>query len=620
MKDYLKFAPKIIKAAARKPLGIAALVVLALSALCFLLFNDETTLSKTVIFIFFCLALLVFAVIAFRLSTQLSTPDKTEERLKSPKKHPDIDSLTADEVAAKILKRLELNRGESDSTQHDPQKTAARPNNLPYLFNPHFTGRETEMAALHETLTAGMAATVTQPAIAHGLGGVGKTQLAVQYAWTREADFTALLWAVADDPDELPANLAALAGPDALDLPEAVATEQEVQLRAVLDRLAAGGGWLLILDSVDSEAAQSAVEAILAPRLRHAGQIIVTSRLAHWEGHFAPLAIETLPVEKAADFLLERTKETELSRADAEALADELGGLPLALEQAAAYVLHHRTTLAAYREKFASSRDRLLAEKAKTFTGYEETVATTWLVSMDQLGPAAREILRRCAFLAPDEIPRRLFEHGAENEAFEMADSDAVEAGLVQLADHSLVKLTPDSLSLHRLVQTVQESLMDEPTHAAALRRTLEMVESYAPDDPDDVRTWEVWDPLRPHALILISHAKQTDVESLTTTLMGKLATLLRTKALHPEAEDLERRALELDETRLGPDTPIVATRLNNLAQTLKATNRMAEAEPLMRRALDIVEQSFGHEHPNVATDLNNLAALLQATNRLVDA
>ena len=127
--------------------------------------------------------------------------------------------------------------------------------------------------------------------------------------------------------------------------------------------------------------------------------------------------------------------------------------------------------------------------------------------------------------------------------------------------------------------------------------------------DPMDVRTWGVWDPLRPHLERITRLGDEEGIPEPTAGLMNQLGRLLNYKGLFAAAESLFRRALEIDEASFGPEHPKVAIRLNNLAQLLQATNRLAEAEPLMRRALAIFEASLGPDHPSTLTVRGNLAA-----------
>ena len=163
----------------------------------------------------------------------------------------------------------------------EPGAIASKPQNLPYFsLGSHFKGREAFLTDLHQRLmaTPGAAAAIVARQAIHGLGGVGKTRLAVEYAWRYQADYTALLFVFADTPANLRRNLAALTEP--LRLPQQEAQEEDVRVAAVLRWLEDKNGWLLILDNVDTDATAQAVEHFL-PRLQR-GHVLITSRLAHW--------------------------------------------------------------------------------------------------------------------------------------------------------------------------------------------------------------------------------------------------------------------------------------------------------------------------------------------------
>ncbi|MBM4048621.1 MAG: tetratricopeptide repeat protein, partial [Planctomycetes bacterium] len=425
----------------------------------------------------------------------------------------------------------------------------------------------------------------------------------------------------------------ALCRADVLNLPEAAEKEQEAQLQAVCRWLRENRRWLLVFDSVDSAEAAQAVRGLLSPQW--AGHVIITSRRSDWPSTmFLPLSVDVLGEEEAARFLCGRSRARGFDpgpEADPRAVARELGGLPLALEQAAAYVQRHRITFAEYLARLKKSRPELLKEEVP---GYPKSVAETWLVSEEQLSVPARAILRLAAFLAPDDIPRALFASDSKvlQEAVRGLASERgrkrakppnsvdSESALVELADHSLITLTPKAFSCHRLVQAVQADRLDPDTLRQWTELALRLVDECVPVNTDDVRTWPVMQSVRAHAETVVAHADKLAITQPTARLVSQLGNFLYARALHREAEPLMRQALAIDELSFGPRHPNVASALNNLALLLKATNRLGEAEPLMRRALAVAEQSFGPQHPNVATALNNLAALLQATNRLAEA
>jgi hypothetical protein len=149
----------------------------------------------------------------------------------------------------------------------------------------------------------------------------------------------------------------------------------------------------------------------------------VTSRLADFSGHFQPLELQVLAIEDAAAFLLERTKERRRVAPDDDAkareVAEELGRLALALEQAAAFIGKRRLAFAQYLEQWRSKRDEVLAWFGPTMTDYPRSVAVTWQTSVAQLTEGGRRLLDRLAWLAPEKVPESLLDvpvPGAEAE------------------------------------------------------------------------------------------------------------------------------------------------------------------------------------------------------------
>ena len=481
-----------------------------------------------------------------------------------------------------------------------------------------FKGREADMARLRAALgvgEAGRAVIHAKPASLHALGGVGKTQLAIEFGLAHEDQFDALLFITADSPSALETGLAGLAG--VLGLPEQDAREDEIKVRAALNWLAAHPGWYLVIDNVDDEATAKAVEARLAHLAK--GRLVVTSRLANWGKLFTCLHLDVLSPEASVAFLLERTDGVRISRPDdnaqAAALATDVDHLALALEIAGGFIAARRITLAAYRDLWRDSQARVdawYAAQPKGEHDYPRGVDSTWLTSFERLSDPARELAERLAWLAPDPIPRFLFD-------------DADEDALAELILYSLVDVLGDEsghggdITVHRVVQAVMRGQQGEGA-PAALRKALEWIGDAFPTESGDVRSWPRAAPLAPHADAVTTFANKAAISRPTSLIMDRLATFWQSKARWNAAEPLFQRALAITETSYGPEHPNVATGLNNLAGLLQTTNRLAEAEPLYRRALAITETSYGPEHPNVAIRLNNLAGLLRATNRLAEA
>jgi tetratricopeptide (TPR) repeat protein len=497
-----------------------------------------------------------------------------------------------------------------------PKKRTGRPIALPYSsLGGLFKGRDEFLKELHRSLSRGSGGTATVGTALYGLGGIGKTRAAVEYAWAHQDDYTALLFVIAETPEALRRNLAALAGQLVLDLPEQHATEEGVRLKAVLDWLKLHPGWLLILDNVDTREALREAQNLL--NTLTGGRVLITSRLANFPGHFDPLALDVLGFEDAVAFLLERTErrrqKTPDDAATAHQLAADLGGLALALEQAGAYVDHRQISFSRYRELWRDNWDKVAGWSDKEITQYPRALAVTWQTSVNQLAPAGRRLLERLAWFGPEPIPNFLLEVTAPD----VASGDFVDA-LADLADYSLTRRNVDKqeFNIHRLVQDVTRRGLVGQERRRTLVEALAWVNAAFVSDPLDVRTWPRLDPLAPHVRVIVEHADRAGITEPTGQLMNQLGLLLSSKARYSDAEPLLRRALAISEANYGPDHPDVASGLNSLAALLRDTNRLSDAEPLFRRALAIFEASYGPDHPDVASGLNNLAALLDDTNR----
>jgi hypothetical protein len=202
------------------------------------------------------------------------------------------------------------------------------------------------------------------------LGGVGKTRLAIEYAWRHAGDYTALLYASAPSAVDLRTNLAAFCEPVVLDLPKQGRQKDAARLAAVFRWLGENPGWLLILDNADTQEAAAEVEKAL-PQLQ-GGQVLITSRLADWSPAVQTAAepLDVLDETEAAAFLLERTelrrKKMLTDQEDAAAIARDLGGLALALEQAGAYVWIKRISFLEYSRRWESPKEDVLAWHDKT--------------------------------------------------------------------------------------------------------------------------------------------------------------------------------------------------------------------------------------------------------------
>lgn len=505
--------------------------------------------------------------------------------------------------------------------------------NLPWSsLGPRFMGRGAALVALE----AGFAADAvgdpragrSKPQVICGLGGIGKTRLAVEYAWQAADRYSSIFFVGAATAESLRRGLAELAAPRRLDL-RLADTSESARLEAVLGWLARHPGWLLIFDNVDTVEAQQALRQLLPIE---GGHVLVTSRLSTWPCELRRHTLETLARRDAVAFLLATTgAEASDDAALADSLAELLGDLPLALEQAAAYIGARGIPFADYLRDWKEDRERILGWYDAGFTNYPLALAWTWSQSVARLGLLSRALLRLLAHYSTDPVPLAMLaaRPAIVSESVVALLREGLGGGhggidvvgaLAELSRFSLVTRQGGHVRVHRMVQEVERACIPEAQRAAWIERAVRLINDFAPRPPDDVRTWAVWDELRPHAERVIELAWSEGVGQPTAALMIELGILLSGKGLHGMAEPLLRRALLIDEACFGPRHPRIAVDLNNLAQILRAAGRLEEAEAYMLRALDIDESRFGADHPNVSRHLSNLAALLEASGRHAEA
>lgn len=509
--------------------------------------------------------------------------------------------------------------------------------NVPYQRNIFFTERDDALRLLHRELQARDAIALTQPQAITGLGGIGKTQMALEYAYRHGTAYTAVLWVRAASTSELVSSFVELAG--VLNLPERHQQDQNLMIDAVQRWLRRHTDWLLIFDNMDN----LSVAQEFLPKAG-TGHLLFTTR-AQALGNIAQcVEVQPMKPEIGALLLLHRAELLPLHAplkqakkeddAIAREISRELDGLPLALDQAGAYISATRCSLRDYLMLYETRRQDVLKERGSFNQDYPASVATTWSLSFEKVNaaqPAAAELLNFCAFLAPDAIPETIITGGASYLGNVLAPmvADPTQFDLLskEILKYSLIQREPDTgtLSVHRLVQAVLRDGMPAQIQEQWMQCAIQAVTfAYPEENPDLVLTnWprlEV-ERLLPHALMCATWIEQA---SFTTPVAGVLlnnaAYYLENHARYREAEPLYQRALAISEQQLGADHLVTASCLNNLAGLYESLGRYEEAEPLYQRSLAISEQPEGNEHPNTANCLNNLANLYCAQGRYREA
>ena len=469
---------------------------------------------------------------------------------------------------------------------------------------PFLAGREDLLAELEARL--GGDGREPRVVALHGLAGAGKTSVALVYAHAHRAEAGITWQLVAEDPAVLVAGFTELA--------KALGAQEGDPVAAVHQALAAAAGWLLVFDNAPGP---DAVRAFVPPV--GAGRVLITSRDALWPGGQG-LEVPVLDLEAAAGFLAARTGDTD--RQAAAALAEAMGGLPLALEQAAAYAQATGSSLAGYLALFHQRRADLLARSS--VTGYGGTVATTWALAFGRLqeaAPGAAGLLQLLAFCAPEAVPLRLLlapRPGLADQLNpevapalapllddELAAGDAVAA----LRRYSLVRPAGDgAVSVHRLVQAVTADQMPADLAGAWRQAAAALIEAALPGDPQQPAAWPAFAALLPHA----QAALPADSAGMAT-----IAYYLGSSGGYAAARDFSQALLEERARTLGPEHLGTLLARAHLATWTGMAGDEAAARELLSALLPIEARVRGPEDPNTLTTRANLAAL---TGQMGDA
>jgi tetratricopeptide (TPR) repeat protein len=487
--------------------------------------------------------------------------------------------------------------------------------NVPFERNPFFTGREDALKSLQETLDTGGEAAINQPQASSGLGGVGKTQTAVEYAYRRRDRYDAIFWIRADTETALREGF--LDAARLLGLPEANEADAMLAVTAVHRRLGESNNWLLIYDNADDL-------KLLDPFLPkdRTGHILITTR-SSFAGQLARLiALDRLSETEGAALLLRRSGlRDSASEADvdaARALIREMDGLPLALEQAGAFIEEMHVSPSEYLSLFHEQPAELLDFESDVIPPDHISVFKTFSLSLfhiERVSCAASDLIKMCAFLAPDGVPEELFP-ASSNRRNEWTRT----VGFA--TRYSLLKRSPESrtLTMHRLAQLVIREAMDKQTRRAWMERAVSAMDLASPD-PSVSSAWQLFERLLRHFLVCVEWiADASLISDPSRQLLRKAGICLQDRAQYAEAERCYRLSLAIDEVTQGPEHPDTAGSLQNLAVLCKITGRYEESDELIRRSLAIFEREYGLDHPATALAQNQLAILLRRRGHRAEA
>ncbi len=565
------------------------------------------------------------------------------------------------------VERLKVMKAEHEQWVRESLQGRSPIWSVPYQRNGLFTGREDLLNTLHDRLTTTKATALTQPQAISGLGGIGKTQIALEYAYSYRDSYHAVFWVRAAISDMLILDYVTIAG--LLRLPEKDEQDQNIIVLAVKRWFAENTNWLLILDNADN---LETVHDFLPTGSN--GHIILTTRASATRGIAALLEVDKMDKEEGMLLLLRCAKvlnpeepiehATPEQQTNAKAIVDGLDSLPLALDQAGAFIEETGCNLTEYLAFYQVHRKELLRRRGTLSIDYPESVATTWSLSfqqVEQANPSAAGLLQLFAFLNSDAIPEDIITSGAIHFGTLLShiaiDAFKLNETLEVLRRYSLIRrnLVTKTLGIHRLVQAVLKDDMTPEIQRLWATRAVQTVEYVFPHEVD-AATWSQCERYLPNALTcaalidhyelvlpeavrllslaasyLADHALYEQAESfvlLTIRLlkqvlelghpniaasMNNLAEIYRAQGKYDQAELLYLQALPNNEQMLGLEDIDTAARLDNLGALYTEQGKYDQAEPLLQRALTIYEKVLGPDHPRVAISLSNLAVLYQA-------
>ncbi|HEY9440931.1 MAG TPA: FxSxx-COOH system tetratricopeptide repeat protein, partial [Streptomyces sp.] len=528
--------------------------------------------------------------------------------------------------------------------------------------NPGFTGRSLVLERMRDQLGGGMAVVLPQPQTLYGLGGVGKTQVALEYVHRFMADYDLVWWISSEQTDDVLAALAELAvrlgaqGGDDM----AAASQEAVDL---LRRGVPSDRWLLVFDNADDP-----------EMLRRyfpqggSGHILVTSRNQAWSQHGDALPVDVFLREESVEHLQRRAPG--LSEEDAAQVATAVGDLPLAVEQAAAWIAETATPIDTYLEQLARQAPQVLALNQPA--GYPQPVAATWNISIERLkerSPAAVRLLQLCAFFAPEPISANLLYSKEMIEALKPYDSSLQEklvlgAVIREIGRFALAKVdqVSNSIQVHRLVQAVIRAQLSEEEQLDAQHVVHRVLAGARPDDVepiDNPLTWPRFATIWPHLgpsdarncaepetrRLLIDRVrylwKRGDFMTAATLsdelreiwkeklgerdlqylyLCFHISNILRTRGRYVEARQLDELTLERQREVLGPEHPHTYMTTSSLAIDLGLLGDYGRAIELATEAHDGFNRIFHDRHPRTLAAANNLALNLRSIGQYARA
>jgi tetratricopeptide (TPR) repeat protein len=466
--------------------------------------------------------------------------------------------------------------------------------------NPRFTGRGDLISRVHNMLITSTERAALLPHTLHGLGGVGKTQLAIEYVYRFAQEYDLIAWLPAEDPTQVRASLVELGS--AMGLPEELNMTRAVE--AVLDALRTGDTyrrWLLVFDNADQP-------KDLQPYLpKPNGHVLLTSRNADWSEFARTFEIDVFTRPESIALLRQRAPE--ITDEDADRLADRLGDLPLALDQAGAWHAATGMPVSEYLRLFEDEFERLTAHPT---LDYPTSVGATYALTLNRLrqqSPGAAQLLDVCAFFGADPISVGLLWDGRQADLPEpladtLRDEIQLRRALREIGRYALARVDPveDQITVHRLVQVVLRSRLDDEEREQTKLSAQRILAAANPGNPDARKNWERHSALWPH-IVPAELLEATDDRARRVVLDQIRYRWIRGD--YESSHTLGRTTVVTWRARWGDDDTLTLIACRHLALTLRILGQYEEASTLAEQTLSKFRDAFGdnHEHTLVTVD-----------------
>jgi TIR domain/Tetratricopeptide repeat/NB-ARC domain/CobQ/CobB/MinD/ParA nucleotide binding domain len=485
--------------------------------------------------------------------------------------------------------------------------------------NASFTGRSEELERLRDQLVGGSTAVVL-PVALYGLGGVGKTQVALEYAHRYMADYDVVWWVPAEQQDRIDPALADLAPHLSVRAGDSF-SDTAMAVREALRKGDPYSRWLLIFDNADEP---DDLRPFFPGGPGGPGHVLVTSRNTAWSEDTRAVRVDVFDRPESIEHLQRRV--STLTESDATLVAEALGDLPLAIEQAGAWLATTGMTVPRYVEALQTQFAQILDLGQPS--NYPKPVAATWRLSFDRLreqSPAAARLLELCAFFSPDPISLSLL-NGAEMIhsllPYDARLTEPIVLGQLirDISRFSLAKVDPgSSIEVHRLIQAAMRAqISSQQEREDAMHEVHRILVGAQPrSGTDDPATWAQWDVIWPH--LGPSEAYDCDHDEPRQLLIDRVRYLYKRFELKQALSagyQLEERWVR----KLGPDHRQTLYLRFHIANVLRSLGRYQDAHDQDAEILERQRQVLPMGHPHPLQTAGSLAADLRGLGRFADA